>query len=150
MSVPWLSGYWIFFLLNILFRVISWHRMWCRYAVKISVLKYWCGCDAKVSQGRIRGLKPPNVILESAERIRKETKRKHKTAKEASLPFWTRAIPKNQQTLWKFKVPDFRDISVILIARYRYSSSLNILSSSFYQGSKHCLLVIYCLTNVFQ
>ena len=57
--------------------------------------------------------------------------------------------PNNLQTLQKFKAPDLRDISVILTAPHRHSFSLDILST-FCQESKHCLLVIYCLTNVFQ
>ena len=56
----------------------------------------------------------------------------------------------SKQPLQKFKVPDFRNISVILTAPHRYSSSLDILSSSFGQESRHCFLVIYCLSNVFQ
>ena len=50
----------------------------------------------------------------------------------------------------KIQIPDFRDISVNLTATHRHTSSLDILSSSSCQESKHRLLVIYCLTNVFQ
>ena len=46
--------------------------------------------------------------------MRKGTKKKLKTTKGASLPFLTRDTPNNSQTLQKFKVPDFTDISVIL------------------------------------
>ena len=54
-----------------------------------------------------------------------------------------------RSTLQKFKVLDFRDISVTLNASHRHSSSHDIISY-FCQESKHRLFVIYCLTNVFQ
>ena len=60
------QGTWLYFLIflwNILFRVVSWHGICYRYTVKISVLKSWCGCAEGVSQGRILGPKAPNVIL---------------------------------------------------------------------------------------
>ena len=63
--------------------------------------------------------------------MRKETKKKLKTAKEASLPLETLITPNNLQTLQKFKVTVFRDINVILTAPHRHTSSLNILSSFF-------------------
>ena len=69
-SVPRLSGYCILkiflFPLNFVLRVVSWHGMWCRHAVKISLLKSWCVCAIGVSQGHILGLKAPNVILQFA------------------------------------------------------------------------------------
>ena len=86
---------------------------------------------------------------ESAETIRKGTRKKLKAAKEASLPFLTRGTPNNLQTLQKFKVPDVRDISVILTTPHRHSPCLDILSS-YCEESKHRLFVIFCLTNVFQ
>ncbi len=64
------------------------------------------------------------------------------TAKEVSLL--------DLQKLQKFKVPDFRDVSVTLTAPHRHSSSLDILSSSFCQESKPRWFVIYCLTNRFK
>ena len=57
--------------------------------------------------------------------------------------------PRHLEQPLDFKVPDITDISVIPTAPHRHSSSLYILSS-FCQESKHCLLVIYYLTNVFQ
>ena len=66
---------------------------------------------------------------ESSERMRKGTKKKFKTTKEASLPFSTRGTPNNLQILQKFKVPDFRDISITLTTPHHHSSSLDILSS---------------------
>ena len=87
---------------------------------------------------------------ESSERMRKGNKKKLNAAKEVSIPFSIRGTPNNLQTLQKFKVPDFRDISVTLTATHRHPSYLDILSSSFCQESKHRLFVICCLTNVFQ
>ena len=85
----------------------------------------------------------------SSEKMRKGTKKKLKSAKEAFLLFYTWGTPNNLQTSQKFKVPDFRDVSVTLTASHCHSSSLDILSSSVCQESKHHL-VIYCLTNVFK
>ena len=82
--------------------------------------------------------------------MRKGTKKKLKTAKEASLLFETRGTPNNLQTLQNFKVPDFRDVSVTLNAPHRHSSALDILSASVNQESKHRLFLIYYLTNVFK
>ena len=64
----------------------------------------------------------------SSEGMRKGIKKKLKTAKEASLPFSPRGTPNNLKSLQKFKVPDFRDISVTLIAPHRHSFSHGILS----------------------
>ena len=73
--------------------------------------------------------------------MRKETKKKLKNAKEASLPFYTRDIPNNLQTLQKFKVPNFRDISVILTASHRHSSSF-----FFFLPGKPTLFACYLLS----
>ena len=79
--------------------------------------------------------------------MRKGTKKKLKTAKEASLQFQTRGTPNNLQTLQKFLVPDFKDISVIITESHRYSSSLDILSSSFFRKANIvCLLFIVSQT----
>ena len=79
--------------------------------------------------------------------MRKGTKKKLKSTKEASLPFYLRSIPKNLQTLQKFKVSDFRDVSITLTAPHCHSSSLDILSSSVSRKANIiCLLFIVSQT----
>ena len=85
--------------------------------------------------------------------IREDEKRNQEETQD-----WQRSIPSildpgtpnNLQTIQEFKVQNYRDISVILTAPHRHSSSLDILSFSVCQESKHYLRVIYSLTNVFQ
>ena len=83
--------------------------------------------------------------ISKSEWKKKETKKKLKTAEEASTPFYTRGAPNNLQTLQKFKVPDIRDISVILTPPHRHSSFFDILPSSFRKEN----IVIYYLKTRF-
>ena len=78
--------------------------------------------------------------------MRKGTKKKLKTAKEASLPFYTRGTPNNLQTIQKFKVPDFRDISDTLTAPQCHSFSIFFLLLFARKANIVCLLFIVSQT----
>ena len=79
---------------------------------------------------------------ESLKRMRKGTKKKIKTAKEVFLPILDSRHSEHSQTLQKFKVPDFRDISVTLTAPHRHFS-VSIFFLRLFAGKA----IIVCLLN---
>ena len=87
--------------------------------------------------------------------IRKQILREDEKRHQEETEDWQRRIfsildPRHSEQasdVTKFKVPDFRDVSVTLTAPHRHSSSLDILSSSVCQEIKHCLFVCYSLSH---